>query len=304
MTTAPLKPSRGLRRSATRGAGYVNLLYMPALVIFAVFMIYPLISGIGLAFTNWNGYSEARSFVGLDNFARLFADPVFGTAVRNTFIFGIGCTIIQQVFGLGLAIALDKPLRGRSTVRAIVYLPVLVSPIIMGTMYYLLLQYNDGAFNDVVVAFGGERMAWLADSSMAIAIIVAVNSLQFMGISMIIYLAGLQSIPEMYYDAASLDGATTWQQFRYVTVPLLQPAFATSIVLNLIGGLKLFDVIKILTNGGPGYSTQSVSTLISTTYFDSQSAGYASAMGVALFAIIIVITIIMNKLLGSRKVEA
>ncbi|MBH0055138.1 MULTISPECIES: carbohydrate ABC transporter permease [unclassified Salinibacterium] len=304
MTTAPLKPSRGLRRSATRGGGYVNLLYLPALVLFAVFMIYPLISGIGLAFTNWNGYSEARSFVGFDNFARLFSDPVFATAVRNTFIFGIGCTIIQQVFGLGLAIALDKPLRGRSTVRAIVYLPVLVSPIIMGTMYYLLLQYNDGAFNDVVVAFGGERMAWLADSSMAIAIIVAVNSLQFMGISMIIYLAGLQSIPEMYYDAASLDGATTWQQFRYVTVPLLQPAFATSIVLNLIGGLKLFDVIKILTNGGPGYSTQSVSTLISTTYFDSQSAGYASAMGVALFAIIIVITIIMNKVLGSRKVEA
>ncbi len=304
MTTTRLTTNRGLRVKPARGGGSINFLYLPALILFAVFMVYPLMSGIGLAFTNWNGYSEARAFVGFDNFSRLFTDPVFLRALGNTFIYGIGSTVLQQIFGLGLALALDKPLRGRTAARAIVYLPVLVSPVIMGTMYYLLLQYNDGAFNDAVVAFGGDRVAWLADSGSAVAIIVAVNSLQFMGISMIIYLAGLQSIPEMYNDAASLDGASTWQKFRYVTVPLLQPAFATSIVLNLIGGLKLFDIIKILTNGGPGYSTQSVSTLISTTYFDNQSAGYASAMGVALFAIIIAITLVINNLLGRKQLEA
>ncbi|WP_084626474.1 carbohydrate ABC transporter permease [Demequina aurantiaca] len=307
MATTRLKTTqrtRGYRAKTHRGSGLINLLYIPALILFAIFMVYPLVSGIGLAFTDWNGYSAARSFVGFDNFSRLFTDPVFGQSLVNTFIYGVGSMILQQIFGLGLALALDRKFRGRTTARAIVYLPVLVSPVIMGTMYYLLLQYNDGAFNEIVVALGGDRVAWFADSGNAVAIIVAINSLQFMGISMIIYLAGLQSIPEMYYEAASLDGASTWHKFRYVTVPLLQPAFATSIVLNLIGGLKLFDIIKILTNGGPGYSTNSVSTLISITYFDNQNAGYASAMGVALFVIILAVTLVMNKMLGRKQLEA
>ena len=167
MTTTRLTTNRGLRVKPARGGGSINFLYLPALILFAVFMVYPLMSGIGLAFTNWNGYSEARAFVGFDNFSRLFTDPVFLRALGNTFIYGIGSTVLQQIFGLGLALALDKPLRGRTAARAIVYLPVLVSPVIMGTMYYLLLQYNDGAFNDAVVAFGGDRVAWLADSGSA-----------------------------------------------------------------------------------------------------------------------------------------
>jgi raffinose/stachyose/melibiose transport system permease protein len=120
---------------------------------------------------------------------------------------------------------------------------------------------------------------------------------------MIIYLAGLQNIPTVYYEASDIDGATTWQQFQHVTMPLLYPAFATSVILNLIGGLKLFDIISVLTNGGPGYSTNSVSTFIGITYFDAQSAGYASAMGVVLFGLILVVTLIMNSLLNRKKVE-
>ena len=131
-----------------------------------------------------------------------------------------------------------------------------------------------------------------------------VNSAQFVGISMIIYLAGLQSIPIEYYEASRIDGANAWQQFKSITIPLLQPAFATSIVLNLIGGLKLFDVIQVLTGGGPGYSTNSVSTLISTAYFDNQSAGYASAMGIVLFAIIALFTLMLNFMLNRRRLEA
>lgn len=222
----------------------------------------------------------------------------------NTFIYGIGSTIIQQALGLGLALALDRGLRGRNTLRAIIYLPVLVSPVIMGTMYYLLFQYNVGTLNDIVVALGGTRQAWLANSTAAIAIIVAVNSLQFVGISMIIYLAGLQSIPTMYHEAAMLDGASGWNRFWHITMPLLQPAFATSIVLNLIGGLKLFDVIKVMTNGGPpGYSTQSVSTLIGKVYFDNQAAGYSAAMGVVLFLVIVLFTVVLNGALNRRRLE-
>lgn len=295
---------RAPRRRPRSRRSLINLLYLPALLLFAVFTIYPLLSGAALSLTNWDGYSPEKAFVGAENYLRLFQDETFRVVLGNTFIYGIGSTILQQVLGLGLAMVLDRPLRGRNIARAVIYLPVLVSPVIMGTMYYLLFQYNNGMLNDIVTAFGGERVAWLSDSNMAVAIVVLVNSLQFSGISMIIYLAGLQSIPAMYYEASNLDGASAFQQFRSITLPLLQPAFATSIVLNLIGGLKLFDVIQVLTGGGPGYSTNSVSTLIGIAYFDNQSAGYASAMGVVLFAIIVVFTLILNNLLNRNRLEA
>ena len=291
------------KRSSRSHGGLINLLYLPALLLFAVFTVYPFLSGIGFSFTNWDGYSAEKSLVGLQNYLRLFQDGIFRLVLVNTFVYGIGSTVIQQVIGLALALALDRPMRGRAAARAIIYLPVLVSPVIMGTMYYLLFQYNQGAFNDIVVFFGGERVSWLSNQTAAVAIIVVVNSLQFVGISMIIYLAGLQAIPATYFEAAMLDGAGAWQRFRRITIPLLQPAFATSIVLNLIGGLKLFDVIEVMTGGGPGYTTNSVSTLIGVTYFDNQSAGYASAMGVVLFIIIAIFTLALNALLNRRRLE-
>ena len=298
------KRQRVSRRVGRSRGAMVNLLYVPALLLFAVFTVYPLISGIGLSFTNWNGYSTQRPFTGVTNYLRLLQDDTFRLVLVNTLIYGIGSTILQQVLGLGLALALDRPVRGRGPIRAIVYLPVLVSPVIMGTMYYLLFQYNNGAFNDIVVALGGERVAWLSNAGTSVAIIVAVNTLQFVGLSMIIYLAGLQSIPAAYYEASMLDGAAGWTKFRYITLPLLQPAFATSIVLNLIGGLKLFDVIQVLTGGGPGYATNSVSTYIGITYFASQSAGYASAMGVVLFLLIVAFTLLLTTVLNRRRLEA
>ncbi|MDR2998470.1 MAG: sugar ABC transporter permease [Microbacterium sp.] len=290
----------GTPRFAGRG---LNLLYLPAIALLGVFMLWPLVNGVILSLTDWDGYTPDRSFVGAANYLRLFQDENFRTALWNTVVYGVGSTLLQQLIGLGLALALDRAIRGRNVARAIIYLPVLVSPVVMGTMYYLFFSYNSGGLNDLVIALGGERTAWLADPGRAVMLIVIVNSLQFVGISMVIYLAGLQSIPTMYFEAATLDGASAWQSFRHVTVPMLQPAFATSIVLNLIGGLKLFDVIQVLTGGGPGYSTNSVSTLIAKMYFDNQSAGYASAMGVALFVLIALFTLVLNTVLNRRRLE-
>lgn len=281
----------------------LNWFYVPALVLFAVFSIYPLISGISLSLTNWNGYSRSKAFVGFDNYLRLLDDEVFRTALVNTLIYGVGSTVIQQVLGLGLAVVLDRVVRGAALLRAVIYLPVLVSPVVLGTMYYLVFRYSNGALNDVRALFGGEQVAWLSDASFAIIAIVIVNSLQFVGISMVIYLAGLQGVPTEYYEAAQLDGATWWQSFRSITVPLLQPAFATSIVLNLIGGLKLFDIVQVLTGGGPGQSTHSVSTLIGETYFSNQAAGYSAAIGVVLFVLIVAVTFVLNSLLNRKRVE-
>lgn len=299
--------ARRPRRRTTHGGRLgrrVNLLYLPALAIFGLFTLYPLLSGIQLSFTNWNGYSAEYGQVGGDNYLRLLQDGNFRTAMLNTLVYGIGSTLVQQVLGLGLALALDRALRGRGLVRTIVYLPVLVSPIVMGTMYSQLFRLEDGAINDVLGVLGIPQVNWLSDAGLSVGIIVVVNSLQFVGISMVIYLAGLQAIPQELREAAALDGANPLQRFVSVTAPLLQPAFATSIVLNLIGGLKLYDVITVLTGGGPGYSTHSVSSLITATYFDNQAAGYASAMGVVLFAVIAVLTMTLNGALNRRRVDA
>lgn len=274
---------------------WLNLYYVPALLLFLVFIIYPLCSGFVLSFMNWDGYSVKRSFSGLQNYRMIFQDEYFGPILANTLIFGFGCTFIQQVLGLMLAIVLDKPFPGCKISRTILYMPVLVSPVIMGSMYYMLLQYNGGAFNDVLLLFGKQRVAWLSVPNLAILWIVLINSIQFTGISMILYLTGLQNISRMYYEAAAIDGASATQTFFSITLPLLYPALVTSVTLNLIGGLKLFDVIKVLTNGGPGYATNSISTYISLMYFNGEKAGYASAIGIVLFFLILAVSILLTR---------
>lgn len=280
--------------SVSRRKRRMNLMVLPALALFIIFTIYPLISGLGLSFMEWDGYSSVKEFVGLLNYKMIFDDEYFLPVLFNTLIFGVGCTLLQQLLGLPLAVILDKKFAGRNFARTIIYMPVLVSPVIMGSMYYMLLQYNGGAFNDIVQLFGGEKIAWLSSSNIAIAWIVIINSVQFVGLSMIIYLTGLQNISQMYYEAASIDGASNFQMFKNITLPLLFPSVVTSVTLNLIGGLKLFDIIKVLTNGGPGYSTNSISTYISLMYFNAEKAGYASSIGIILFLLILIVSVGLN----------
>lgn len=281
----------------------INLLLLPALLVVLVFSVYPVLRGVALSATNWDGYSPDKAIIGLKNYTRLFSDANFRTALVNTLIYGFGSTIIQQIIGLALALGLDRKVRGTGLARAIIYLPVLVSPVVMGTMYYLFFSYGSGGINDILEVFELDRVPFLANSGTAVFIIVVLNTVQFVGISMVIYLAGLQTIPTMYYEASKIDGASAFQRFKTITVPLLIPSFTTSVVINLIGGLKLFDHIVVLTAGGPGYSTHSVSTLISKTYFDNQNAGYASAMGVVLFLFIAVMTLTLNALFNKRQVD-
>jgi len=281
----------------------INIMYIPALVLFAIFVVYPFIMGIRYSFLNWNGYSQTSSFVGLENFKYLFKDPNLLLSFKNTLIYGFGSTLFQQILGLSYALLLNSYFRVRTIARTFIYLPVLIAAVIMGYMWYFLFQYNQGALNDVLGLFGLDKLDWLANGSRAVRLIVLVNTLQYCGISMIIYLAGLQSIPDIYFEAANIDGASAFAKFKHITLPLLIPAIVTSLTINLIGGLKLFDVIKALTNGGPGYATHSISTLITYSYFNSQKAGYASAMGIFLFALIMFVSVVLQKSLKSKEVE-
>jgi len=279
-----------------------NLLYVPALLIIVMFVVYPFFDGIRIAFTNWNGFSRTYSYVGFRNFIRIFNDGNVLTAIKNTLLYGFGSTLIQQILGLGAALLLNHAFRGRGIARTILYLPVMISAVIMGYMWRYLTQY-EGALNDVFILFGREPMLWLSNAKIAIWLMIIINSMQYFGISMIIYLSGLQSIPKMYYENAQIEGAGHIQTFFKVTVPLLYPAFAVSIMLNIIGGLQLFDLIRALTGGGPGFSTHSLGTLINTTYFAQQNAGYSAVIGLFLFVMILLITIIFQAIFSKREVD-
>lgn len=282
----------------------INLFYLPAIILLVLFLLYPLISGFVISLYSWDGYNPEKIFVGITNYLTILRDKNFLTTLINTLIYGIGSTILQQVLGLGLALMLNARIKGRNLMRAIIYLPALISAVIMGTMYYFIFQYQQGALNAILVWLGLDRVVWFENSTNAVIIILLVNSLQYVGTSMIIYLAGLQGMDQSVVEAASLDGASGWKMFWNITMPGLAPAFTTSVILNLIGGLKLFDVIKVLTGGGPGYSTNSVSTYISIQYFDNQNAGYASAIGVVLFVLIAIVTMLMNKGLDKLSWES
>lgn len=281
----------------------INLMYLPALIMFGIFIIYPFVNGIRISFTNWNGFSQQFKWVGFDNYIALIHDKNMMRAFNNTIIYGFGSTLFQQLLGLGYALLLNTKFRGRTFARTMIYLPVLIAPVIMGYMYYFFFQYNYGALNDILVFLNLEKLDWLGNGDRAVWIIVVVNTLQFCGISMVLYLAGLQGISKSYYEAADIDGATTYQQFINITLPLLRPAIITSITLNLIGGFKLFDAIKALTSGGPGYSSHSMSTLIDYAFFRNQTAGYSSAMGILLFIFIFVISLLLQRYFKNKEVE-
>ena len=299
--TKTKKENKSLNKKSPK-KNLINLMYMPAVVLFTIFVIYPFLDGVRISLTNWNGYSQEYSYIGFSNYKSLFKDENVIIALKNTFLYGVGSTIIQQIIGLSYAVFLNSKFRGRGFARTVIYLPIMVASVIMGYIWYFLLQYNGGAINDILIALGMQPIDFIANGKLMVWIIVLINSLQFCGVSMVIYLAGLQNISEMYYEAARLDGATKLQQFKNITLPLLKPAIVTSVTLNLIGGLKLFDAIKALTNGGPGYTTHSLSTLINYTYFNSQSAGYAAAIGITLFIIILVTTLVLNKVLDRKDV--
>ena len=231
----------------------INLFYIPAVILFLVFVIYP---------------------------------------------------FIQNILGLGYALFLNTKFKGRSLVRTIIYMPVMIAPLIMGYIMYFFFQYDGGAVNDILTALHMEPVDLLVHSGTAIRIIVFVNSLQFVGVAMVIYLAGLQNVPNMYYEAAMIDGATFWERFKHITIPLLMPAISSSTILNLIGGLKLFDLVMALTSGGPGFSTHSLSTLVTNQYFSAQSAGYASAIGIFSFLLIMIISNVVMGYFDKKEVDA
>ena len=278
-------------------------LSIPAFLLIVIFMIVPLGNALRVSFFKWNGYSQKMKFIGLKNYRSLFSDKVFWRSTVNTFIYGFGSTLLQNIMGLSAAIFVNKEFKGRNFVRLILYMPIMISGVIMGAIQYYIFNYENGVLNNILNLFGVGNIYWMETGPRAVMIITLINSWQAMGFCMLIYLAGLQNIPKMYQEAALLDGATKRQIFFKVKLPLLMPAVTTAVITNLIGGFKLYDIIVTLANGGPNRKSLSLSYYISLLYFSDEKAGYSSAVGIALFVIIFLVAVPINHYLRSREVE-
>ncbi|UOQ45615.1 sugar ABC transporter permease [Halobacillus salinarum] len=295
------KEVRSVKNKRTKSLWWM---YLPALIVVSIFIIYPFLNGIRVSFTDWNGFSQTKNWVGFQQYSRMFSDPDTWLVVKNTLIYGIGSTIFQNILGLLYALLLNQSIKMKALTRTIIYLPVIISPLVMGYIWYFFFSFQGGALNDLLVFFGMDKINALGNPDLNTWLIVFVNTYQFVGIAMIIYLAGLQGISKDFYEAADIDGASAFQQFKNITLPLLMPAITINMVLNIIGGLKLFDVIIALTGGGPGNASQSMSTFMYDLYFSRQDAGYAATQGVLMAFIILILSLLALVYFKRKEVDA
>lgn len=276
---------------------------IPALVLILAFIATPLANAVRISFFKWNGYSQSMRWNGLKNYTTILEDGIFWRTLGNTMIYGFGSMLLQNAAGLLAALFLNMKFRGRNALRVVVYMPIMISAFIMGQIIFYFVQYEGGAFNEILSWIGIAPVYWMKSGLSSVIMITLVNSWQYVGICMIIYLAGLQNIPNMYKEAARLDGAGKIQEFFKITLPLLIPSITTAVVTNLIGGFKLFDTIVAMSNGGPNRKSMSLSFYISQLYFNDEKAGYASAIGIVTFFVICIVAAPINAWLKKKEVE-
>ncbi|GAB2968699.1 sugar ABC transporter permease [Actinotalea caeni] len=281
------------------------LFVVPALLAYGAVVLYPTVAGGYYAFTDWAGRRVAPSVVGLDNFVELLGAPAARAALRNTLVIAASTTVVQTVVGLALALALHSSLRSRHLLRTLFFAPALLPPVIVGFLWQYILTPG-GPLNGALAAVGLSSLQqnWLGDASIALASVIGVIVWQNAGLTMVIYLAGLQGVPVELLEAAEIDGANRWQRLRRVTVPLLIPATTIAMSLTLIGSLKLFDQVYVMTGGGPGYATETLSVVMYKEAFVSGRYGYAAAIALVLTMIVFAFALLQLRGLRRFQVDA
>ncbi|MEC0229545.1 carbohydrate ABC transporter permease [Paenibacillus alba] len=292
----------GMSRSAKRKL-WAYVFIFPQLILFLVFTIYPIAMSYVYSMFEWSGLGPLENFAGLRNFGELIAEPNFWNAFRNSFIFMSGTVILQLPFALVLAIILNGKLKGKTFYRTIYFLPVVTTTAVVGAVMQNIFATDSGLVNHLLLQLSliGEAIPWLGNGSYALAVLIFVSSWKWFGVKMIYWLAGLQSIPQEVYEAATIDGAGNWKAFRFITLPLLMPVAAVILLLSVVDGLHAFDLVKVMTNGGPGVATEMVDLYIYRFAFSGVGSGlpqigYASAAGIFFGITVFVISIVLGLL--------
>ena len=278
---------------------------IPAFIVYTVLTVYPLIQTLGLSFTNWDGYSmDNLKFIGLENYRDLFGDRAMKSALINTCFYSIVFPVIVTILAIPLSLALNSKMKTRNFQRAVFFFPSVPSAIILGYLWtYILAPTSTGILNKALGIFGIKPVLWLANPKWAMFSVIFVGVWSAVGWHACIYLAQLQSIPQEYYEAAVVDGASPWQKFRYITFPMLSSAMTVSVLLLLVNAMKVFDLPFALTNGGPGTSTTMISQIIIKSGFVEKNYGKATAMSAVFFIFITIVSIVQLTSMKRREID-
>jgi len=276
-----------------------SLFILPALVLFALFSLYPLVRTVALSVTEWNGLSPTVKFVGAANFVAAFQDAVFWRGMFNALLFALVALTVMNGLGLLLALLVDNPrIKGAGFYRSIYYIPPIMSPAVVAVLWKWIYHPYSGTLNKLLRAVGLDSMAkaWLSLPETALWAVSAATVWQGVGSPFLLYLAGLQSIPTDVREAAVIDGANSRQALFYVTLPLLAPVAVRVSILTILGAFQLFAVILIMTGGGPGYATEVPMLTIYREAFDYQRFGYSTALSLILGVLLLLLSFVQTRL--------
>lgn len=271
---------------------YSKWYLMPAFVLFFVLFLFPSIIGLFFSFTNWNVMSENVKFVGLTNYRNIFSDSSMWQVFGNTAFYAVLTSLLKGLFGLLLALALNRAIKSRNVLRTLFFLPMILSNLIVGLVFQQIFHPEHGILNEFLrlIGLGGFTHGWIIEPGLVMWACVAIEVWKAAGFNMVIFLAGLQAVPPEMYEASDMDGANAWQKFKSVTLPFIMPSVVINMLLNVISGIKVFDVVFALTNGGPGRASEVVNITIFNE-FSKGNYGYGTALNTIMFVVLAVISI-------------
>lgn len=294
----PVVRATGGRR---RGRFVPYVFVGPAGLLFLAFSLVPIVIALLLSLRSSSTSIGDGAWIGAGNFERMASDPLIGTALKNTLVFTIGTVPTAMAIGLALAVALNRPLPGRSVFRALFFVPMVAAGVVVGVIMSWIFNGDYGVVNNLLEALGLGRLPWLTAPGWAMFTLVLVVVWTRIGFCMVIYLGALQSVPAELKEAAAIDGASRWARFRTITWPLLRPTTSILLILNVVFSLQAFDVIYVMTGGGPGFSTTVLIQYVFRSAFIDARMGYAAALGLVLVAILLVFTLLRQR--ATKKAE-
>jgi raffinose/stachyose/melibiose transport system permease protein len=292
---APAATAAGRRRSP-----YSSWFYVPAAVIYGVLFVIPTVTSFYFSLTRWSIFDS--KFIGLDNYVTFFREPALVSGLIHTLIYAVITSGLKVVLGLLLAILLTSQIIARGYLRSVVFFPVLVSTIGVGLTFTVLMDPQKGLINQALSVVGVDGPGWLTDPKYVLLSVALVDVWKGVGLATLIYIAGIVSIPQEYFEAARVDGAGAWDNFRRIVLPLARPATVTVIVLSLIGGLRSFDLIWAMTRGGPGFTSDVIASVIYKQY-QAGFYGLSTAGNVVLFVVVTAIVLPLSRFLNRKEVE-
>jgi len=302
---SPARRFKGFSRGGwrARGGGPSDLkaalvFILPALIGFVVFYLYPAIRGFYLSMTNYNLLNVPK-FVGLANYSRAFSDPLFWNSLKVTSYYVVINIIVQTVVAIGLAVMMDRLVR-RTLTKGIILLPYFIANVIVALVWFWMLDAQLGIVNKFLEAIGLSGQSWFGNPTLAIPTIALINVWRHMGYTALLIYAGLQTIPKSVYEAAALDGASELKTFWRITMPLLRPVITLVLIVTVVGSFQIFDTVAVTTKGGPGNATRVIQLYIYDQAFGQNNFGYASAISVILFLILVVVALLQFRVLRGR----